>query len=103
MKYISKNRTDDFEFHDTAIVSSRREKGALILSTRYLCVHKNSENNPYDLDMELSLAKITFQDFKIKSYKEIGYTRHDPNTGTETKIADISLYGTEAEKSLTLL
>lgn len=98
MRYISKNQTGDFEFHDTSIISSLREKEALVLKTMYLCIHKNSANNPFNLDMELSLAKITFQDFKIESYKELGYTKYDPNTKTETKITDIFLYGTEAEE-----
>lgn len=102
MKYISKNQTKDFEFHDTSIISSRRVNNSLFLTTKFLCIHENSANNPFDTDMEIDFADITLENFLIKSYKEFGYIRYDQNTKEQTKVDDTVIYGTEAVEKFNL-
>lgn len=69
MKYRIENQLELFEFHDALFspVSLDREK--LIISAEYLNIHKNTQQNPFNYDMEIDRAQITFTNFRALSYK----------------------------------
>lgn len=69
MNYRVENQLELFEFHDALFspVSLDREK--LIISAEYLNIHKNTRQNPFNYDMEIDYAQITFTNFRALSYK----------------------------------
>ena len=69
MKYISVNRLSDFEFHDAEIVFDSFINNQLTVKVNYLNIHKNTEQNPFEIDMEIESASITFEGFDIISYE----------------------------------
>ena len=69
MKYASKNIFTDFEFHDAYFKFENFENDILTFSAKLLNIHKNTEQNPSNTDMQIELAKITFHNFQIKSYE----------------------------------
>jgi len=71
MKYISENRLQDFEFHDAELLSISFINDCLTLEADYLNVHSDAIQNPFDVDMEIEKAVLSFSGFKVYSY-EIG-------------------------------
>jgi len=69
MKYQSANILQDFEFHDAYFKFEKFENNALTISVQYLNIHKNTEQNHYPTDMEIEVARITFQGFNAKSFE----------------------------------
>ena len=54
MHYSSNNRLQDFEFHDTELSLISWEDNRLIVSAKFLNVHKDAAPNNADADMFLS-------------------------------------------------
>ena len=69
MKYISVNRLPDFEFHDAEIVFDSFVNHQLAVKAYNLNIHKNTEQNPFETDMEITCARITFEGFDVISYE----------------------------------
>lgn len=69
MKYSSSNIISDFEFHDAHFSFESFENSKLIVTVRYLNIHKFTEQNPHPTDMEIASAKITFDEFQVISYE----------------------------------
>ncbi len=69
MKYNSTNIFSDFEFHDAYFKLENIEDNVLTISAEYLNIHKNTEQNPSDIDMEIKIAQITFNNFQIISFE----------------------------------
>ena len=65
MKYTSTNIFSDFEFHDAYFKLESIKNNTLTISVRYLNIHKGTEQNPYNTDMEIEIAQITFSNFKF--------------------------------------
>lgn len=79
MKYISVNRLSDFEFHDAEIVFDSFINNQLTVKVNYLNIHKNTEQNPFEIDMEIESASITFEGFDIISYEQGRAWQKDKN------------------------
>lgn len=69
MKYVSVNRLRDFEFHDADIALVSMERDTLRLSVKHLNIHKGTEQNGEDWDMEIELAQIRFEDVRELCYE----------------------------------
>ena len=69
MHYSSNNRLQDFEFHDAELSLTSWEDNRLVVSAKYLNVHKDAAPNNADADMEISEARITFSGFQIKEFE----------------------------------
>ena len=69
MKYTSTDRLCDFEFHDAEITLDVHNNGWLSLWADYLNIHCDAEQNPFDTDMEIDRAYISFKNFNLLSYK----------------------------------
>ena len=79
MKYTSTNIFSDFEFHDAYFKLENIEDNILTISVKYLNIHKNTEQNPSDTDMEIEIAYITFNNYQPISF-EFGRTwKQDAN------------------------
>ena len=64
MQYRAENNLDLFEFHDSVFSLVSFDGTDLIVSARCLNIHKNTEQNPSDYDMEIDCAEIIFRDFR---------------------------------------
>lgn len=92
MKYSSSNIFSDFEFHDADFKFQAFENNDLTILVKNLNVHKNTEHNPYSLDMELSEAKIVFYNFRVAAFSPFGQRQ---------KGADGKWYTTEPQITFT--
>lgn len=100
MKYASSNLLEDFEFHDAFLKYESFCNATLVVSVRYLNIHKTAEQNSYDNDMEIELAKITFYGFCVKQY-EPGRTWYQNEKGELcTDEPQVIFEGTQAEEKL---
>ena len=68
MRYLSVNRLSDFEFHDSEWMLASYDDHSLILEVTSLNIHKDSEQNLMDCDMEINCARMTFEGWNIVSY-----------------------------------
>ena len=79
MHYSSNNRLQDFEFHDAELSLISWEDNRLVVSAKYLNVHKDAAPNNADADMEISEARITFSGFQIKEFEPSRTWKTDEN------------------------
>lgn len=97
MKYRVENQLDCFEYHDSELSLISFDEKDLVVSAKYLNIHKGTKENPYDCDMEISLANICFQNVRIFSFETVpGYTI-DPD-GNQILIRPQIIYPKEAVK-----
>ena len=80
MKYNSTNIFSDFEFHDAYFKLEKFDGKTLIISVQCANIHKNANQNPYDTDMEIEDAQITFYNLRVKSF-EPGVSFKQDSTG----------------------
>lgn len=82
MKYCVENNLSIFEFHDSIFSFVSFDGKDLSVSASMMNIHKNTEQNPTDCDMEIASALITFKNFKSATYKltETIVTTLDGNT-----------------------
>lgn len=71
MKYTSINKVSDFEFHDAMFDYLCLKNGDLAVSAICLNIHSTAKQNPFNEDMEIKEAKITFKGFSPTSYTKI--------------------------------
>lgn len=69
MKYRSSKILVDFEFNDAGFKFESFDNQNLVVTARYLNIHKSAEQNPYSKDMEIELARITFQGIHFISFE----------------------------------
>lgn len=69
MKYCVHNNLDLFEFHDSIFSFVSFDGADLVVSARYLNIHKDTEQNPSDYDMEIDRAEIAFRGFRQATYE----------------------------------
>ncbi len=69
MKYRSSKILDDFEFHDAGFTFESFDNQNLVVTAQCLNIHKSAEQNPYSKDMEIELARITFQGIHFISFE----------------------------------
>ena len=99
----AEEKLDNFEFHDTILSLVRYDKTlkCLILSARSLNIHKNTEQNLYDSDMEIKEAKIYLHGFRILSLETPpAYQWNEDNELVALDIPEVSLSGEEALRYL---
>lgn len=69
MKYCSIDRMNDFEFHDSLFTFVSWDNNKLVVSAKCLNVHKDAAPNNLNSDMEISLARITFEGICINEFE----------------------------------
>jgi hypothetical protein len=79
MKYLSKNRLSDFEFHDAVLTLESFLSQRLIAQAAYLNIHKEAMQNPFETDMEIACARLSFEDCTIKSYELLRALKQNEN------------------------
>lgn len=100
MKYLSANILQDFEFHDAHFKLVLFENNTLTISVQYLNIHKNTEQNPYLTDMEIEVARITFHEFRTKSFEPGRTWKQDANGKSYTDEQQVVFEGKTAEDRL---
>jgi hypothetical protein len=97
MKYKTNKILSDFEFHDSYFKLKKYENDSLIISVKYLNVHKNTEQNPSNTDMEIKNAEITFEGFRLVSFEPPRTWKEDINGKLYTDEPLFILEGTVAK------
>lgn len=69
MKYCVENDLSLFEFHDAIFSFVGFDGKDMVVSARHLNIHKDTEPNPADYDMEIECAQITFKGFRTPTYE----------------------------------
>ena len=100
MKFTSTNIFSDFEFHDAYFKLENIEDNILTISAEYLNIHKNTEQNPSDTDMEIEIAQITFNNFQIISFEPGRAWKIDENGKFYTDEPKVIFEGKTAEEKL---
>ncbi len=100
MKYISTNIFSDFEFHDSYFKLESFKDDVLTVSVQYLNIHKNTEQNHYPTDMEIEVARITFQGFNAKSFEPGRVWKQDASGKLHTDEPQFIFEGKIAEDKL---
>lgn len=83
MKYSS-TRFDDFEFHDSELSFVLWDSSRLIVTAKYLNVHKDAATNNTDTDMEILEARITFHGIQVKAFEPSRIWKTDDNGNSYT-------------------
>lgn len=78
-KYHSKNRLEDFEFHDSYVTINSFKGGVLDLSIEMLNIHSDAEQNTCGCDMEIEKTHITFSGVTIDSVCPLSSVFTDTN------------------------
>lgn len=71
MTYRSVNSLQDFEFHDAWMKFVSFQNGQLVVTVKNLNIHKGTEQNDRNEDMEIAEARITFENFLVKRYENL--------------------------------
>lgn len=100
MKYSSLNRLSDFEFHDTKFKFESCSNNTLCIIATHLNIHKNAPENPFDCDMEIKIAKMSFQNIKVNSLEPFRTYKTDNEGNWYTDDPLIIFRDSEAEKHL---
>ena len=101
MKYISINIFSDFEFHDAFFQLENFEGNMLTIAAQYLNIHKNTEQNPCDTDMEIEIAHISFNNFQLISFEPGRTWERDSDGKFYTDEPQVIFEGKIAEGKLT--
>ena len=68
MKYRSIDRLSDFEFHDSEWVLVELGPSRFVVDVKLLNLRKNAPQNNEGFDMEIEVARITFDSFCFHSF-----------------------------------
>lgn len=91
MRYISKDRLCDFEFHDSEWSFVSWEDGDLTVRISMLNIHKDTEQNDTGKDMEIKEAIMTFIGVKSFTY-ELPRTWHNDENGNSVTDDPLVVY-----------
>lgn len=97
MKYISNNRLFDFEFHDAVLTLESYIENRLIVHADFLNIHKDAEQNPFGTDMEITSARLSFEEFTIQSFELLRTWKQDENGQLYTDDPQIVYSGDEGK------
>ncbi len=97
MKYRIENQLDIFEFHDAEMSFISFENNRLAVTAKHLNIHKNTENNPCDFDMEIDSAIISFDGFEVCSLEPMRAYEIDDEGNYYTNEKQIIYKGKEAK------
>ena len=100
MKYISVNSLEDFEFLESELTLNEWSNGSLSVIAQKLNIHDCTDQNPYNIDMEIRNARITFHGFEITSYEGSKEIPKERSGCCNNDSGIISLEGTEALERL---
>lgn len=96
MKYISVDRLSDFEFHDARIELASFTGHQLTVQARYLNVHQDAAQNPFESDMEIERARMTFDGFDCISYEPGRALERDGQGQWRASEPQVILFGDDA-------
>lgn len=100
MKYCVTDQPGLFEFHDSEFTLISLGGGELVVSVKYLNIHKHTIQNPSEHDMEIGHAKMNFKGFRKPSY-EVGRTWKKDAQGNSYPVGPKIIYfGQEAEEKI---
>ena len=91
MGYRSVDQLEQFEFHDSDWKLNSREGDAVTFTVENLNIHKDTEQNDEDWDMELSPARMTFRGFRLVCF-EPGRSWTTDETGRSFPVGPRVLY-----------
>lgn len=97
MKYRVENKLDLFEFHDVEFSFVEYDNSTLILSAKYLNIHKNVTENPHNYDMEIDFAEFVFSGFDVISFEPMRAYRIDDDGNAYTDEPQIIYDGKKAQ------
>lgn len=100
MKYRAVNQLDCFEFHDTVFTFVRFDNDELVVSAKHLNIHKSTEQNTSDYDLEIDCAKIVFKGLQTHSFEPSREWKIDEKGNSYTNDPLIIFKGQEAEDKL---
>lgn len=100
MKYVSYNHLEDFEFHDSVLEFESYKDNTLVVTAKYLNIHKDTKQNTNNYDAEIAFAVITFECFKIHSLELLRSYRIDADDNMYTDDPQIIYRGKDAENVL---
>ncbi len=100
MKYRSSKILEDFEFHDAQFTFESFDDQNLEIAVRYLNIRKSAEQNPHSKDMEIELARITFQGIHFISFDPGRTWKRDETGGLYTDEPEVIYEGKAAEKKI---
>jgi len=69
MKYCVRRDLSIFEFHDSEFSLAGFDGKDMVVLVKNLNVHKYTEQNPFDYDMEIECAHMTFKGFNVFTYE----------------------------------
>ncbi len=96
LKYISTDKLSDFEFHDAEFELESYENKCLVVKATYLNIHKDADQNPFETDLEIKSARITFEGFELHSYEPSRTWKHDKDGNWFSDEPQIIHIGSEA-------
>ena len=99
MKYTSVNELSNFEFHDAKFFLDIFDENRLKIKAEFLNIHKDADQNPHQIDMEISVATITFEDFDLISYEPMRKYIEDKNGELYTTDLYIAFMGDSARSN----
>lgn len=79
MKFCAENDLSLFEFHDSVFSFVCFDGKNLTVSAAHLNIHKDTPQNPFDYDMEITSAQITFRNFRSATYEPGRVWERDEN------------------------
>ena len=79
MRYRSINSLRDFEFHDAVWTLVSHRDSSLAGDVKYLNIHQDAGQNPFDCDMEIENARITLTGFRAIVHKQVFLEVIDPS------------------------
>ena len=91
MGYRSVDQLEQFEFHDSDWKLNSRDGDAVAFAVENLNIHKDTEQNGEEWDMELSPARMTFRGFRLICF-EPGRTWTTDETGKSVPVGPRVLY-----------
>ena len=97
MKYISNNRLFDFEFHDAVLTFESFIDKRLIVQADCLNIHKDAAQNPFETDMEIASARLSFDEFDTQSFELLRAWKKDKNGQFYTDEPQIVYLGDEGK------
>lgn len=100
MKYTSTDQLQNFEFHDSEWTLDHVAEETLVVSIKLLNIHKGTEQNQADSDMEIDTANVTFQGFTVLSFEPGRIWKRDKDGKYYTDEPQVIFKGDEAYSKL---
>lgn len=98
MKYCVENQLSLFEFHDAEFSFTSFDNNNLVVSVKHLNIHENAKENPYNCDMEIDFANISFYGIQTISFEPMRAYKVDDDGNWYTNEPQVIYSDKEAEK-----